>query len=123
MAAVVGPEYPEIWLTIAECVLIALDAFPATVELDNATRVELALFIANTQRAELGGSQPYLPVGMDYENAEKYGKLYQRFTGRNLAALAHETDVTPRRLHEIFKILRRQEFSARQGGFDFDHTS
>jgi len=74
--------YPKIWRTIAECIFIALD------EPDTQRRVQQTLQITDVLRAELGGLQPYLPKGNDYDNAVQYRDLYTQFNGRNLPDLA-----------------------------------
>lgn len=114
-----GPDYPEIWQTIAECQFLALSAHPATRGLDAATRVDLAILIVDTLRGELGGQQPYLPMGTDPRVDQKYRDLYARSTGRNMTDLAAHAGCSVRHLYRVFDAIRREEIARRQRGFDF----
>lgn len=118
-----GPDYPEIWQTIAECEFLALGAHPATRELDPAARVALAVFIVDTLRAELGGQQPYLPMGNDPRVDQRYRDLYARSTGRNMVDLAAHAGCSVRHLYRVFDAIRREEIARRQRGFDFGDAS
>lgn len=117
-----GPDYPEIWQTIAECAFLALGAH-AHCPLDTATRVDLTVFIIDTVRAELGGTQPYLPVGTDPQVDQRYRDLYARSTGRNMVDLAAQAGCTVRHLYRVFDAIRREEIARRQRGFDFGDAS
>lgn len=107
------PAYPQIWRTIAECIYIGLD------ESDVQRRIAQTLEIADVLRAELGGLQPYLPKGSDYEAACAYRALYERFNGRNITDLASESGTCLRVLYKHFAVLRREDFERRQAGFGF----
>ena len=123
LQAALGADYPEIWCTIAECLYIGLPTDPAVAALDVAQRVALAITLADVLRAHLGGQQPYLPVGTDYESTLKYRKLYARFNGRNLIELQPESGVTARHLYRIFEAMRREELARRQRGFNFEDAA
>lgn len=118
-----GPDYPEIWQTIAECVFLALGAHATHRPLDTAPRVELAVFVVDTLRAELGGQQPYLPMGNDPRVDQRYRDLYARSTGRNMVDLAAHAGCSVRHLYRVFDAIRREEIARRQRGFDFGDAS
>ncbi|MCE1182914.1 MAG: hypothetical protein LWW81_11525 [Rhodocyclales bacterium] len=105
--------YPKVWRTIAECIFIGLD------EMDTQRRVQQTLQITDVLRAELGGLQPYLPKGGDYDNAVQYRDLYNQFNGRNIADLAAASGVCLRVLYKHFSVLKREDFKRRQAGFEF----
>lgn len=116
LSTALGPDYPEVWRTIAECIHIGLHA--ADADLDEQRRIEMTMLAADVLRAELGGQQPYLPKGDDYEAALEYRELYRRFNGRNIPQLASESNVSVRVLYKYFSILRREEIRSRQGSLD-----
>lgn len=105
--------YPKIWRTIAECIFIGLD------EADTQRRVQQTMQITDVLRAELGGLQPYLPKGNEYDNAVQYRDLYNQFNGRNIADLSAASGVCLRVLYKHFAVLKREDFELRQAGFGF----
>lgn len=109
-----GPSYPQIWQTIADCIFIGMDDEP-----DTQRRIERTLRIADVLRAELGGLQPYLPKAADYDVGLQYRELYARFNGRNIADLAAESGICLRVLYKHFAVLRHEDFERRQAGFGF----
>lgn len=110
-----GPDYPEIYRTMAECVFAGLLA-----ELQG-TPVETLIAATRTGldvvRAELGGTQPYLPKS-HYELSGRDRSLYERFNGRNLNELAALAGVTTRRMRDIISAGRAEDLARRQGRLD-----
>lgn len=115
LGVALGPDYPEIYRTMAECVYIGLLSeipdVPAE-QLIAATRISLEVI-----RAEIGGTQPYLPKA-HYELSGRDRALYERFNGRNLNELAAQSGITPRRMRDIISAGRAEDLARRQGRLD-----
>lgn len=114
--AALGDDCPEIWRTIAECIFIGLAA-AAGRPADPQQCVALTVAACDVLRAELGGTQPYLSKSR-YELSGRDRSFYERYTGRNLDALAALAGVTTRRMRDIIAAGRAEDLARRQGRLD-----
>lgn len=110
--AAMGPDMPEVYRTLAECIYLGmLDVGSADDQVQIIAQVRRAIDVI---RVELGGSQPYMPKS-SIELSERDRALYERFNGRNLAALAAAAGLTERRMRDIISAGRAEDAARRQG--------
>ena len=118
--ALIDPAYPEAWREVAVCLFVRLIRAG---QLAPESAAPLALDLAEGLRAEIGGSQPYLPKGAHYEITQRDREIYGRFNGHNHDALARAYNLTPRQIYTIIERVGRAEFARRQAvlpGLDRD---
>lgn len=117
LEAVIDRDYPETWRDIATCQYVHLRAceavFPGAVGRDHLV-AGLALQITEGLRAEIGGSQPYLPQGRAYELSVRDRNIAAEFNGRNFHQLARKHHLSERRLRQILDAWQREQYARRQ---------
>lgn len=110
---VLDAEYPAVWRDIATCLYLQVRTWPDVS--DDKHAAERALQLAEGLRREIGGSQPYLSKGDDYEMTARDREILAKFNGHNHDALAREHDVTPRHIYRLLRRRIREEVARRQG--------
>jgi len=109
-------EAREVWHLFGAVIYARLREVTAQPPQDCA---RLAAGIIDALRAEFGGQQPYLSVDKDLALSGRDRQIAAQFNGRNLAELAREHKLTPRRLYAIISAKRREDFEQRQGKLAF----
>lgn len=106
LEALFTDRWPEVWREIARSCYLTLLALPATSRQDNA---ELSMLIAEGLGADLGGSQPYIPVGgiKDWD-ARKNRVLEMLARGDGYKSVARECGLTESRVRRIESDQRRK---------------
>ncbi len=122
LEAVLDPAYPEAWCEIATCLYVQVRTLPELSGLSDSERAALALRLTEGLRAEIGGSQPYLSKGVQYNLSERDRRILAKFNGHNHDALAREFNLTPRQIYTIVERRAREEFERRQGRLVFDRV-
>jgi len=114
------PAYPEGWREIATCLYVQLRGRAEVAQLGDVRLAQIALALTEGLRAEIGGAQPYLSKGVDYELSLRDRQILAEYTGRNLAALARKHNITERRLRDILDVQVAEEVARRQGTLALD---
>lgn len=115
-----APEYPEAWRDIALCLYLQLRRLAPLASLASGQLAELALALTEGVRQELGGSQPYLPVGRAYELNQRDAQILREFDGGNHAELAKRHGVTARQIYAIVAAAQQRNFARRQTNLPLD---
>ena len=100
-------QWPEVWREIARSCYITLLAIPETKSFDRAT---LARRIAEGVVADLGGTQPYIPVGVVMQRHARVLEL--RAQGEDYQSIARECGLTERRVRNIERDQRSSRTSS-----------
>lgn len=87
--------YPEI---LAELAALIADCLAA--DLPRSQADDFAFRCAERIRHTLGGQDIYLPRGIMFETAQRDARLYDDFTGANVADLADKYGITPKQVYE-----------------------
>lgn len=105
------PEgYPDVLEAMAQAAAQVLLGKGQTRAAAQATAFEIAEKIRTT----VGGTNTYIPRGMDFELSQRDDKIYQKFNGRNYFELAQEYMLTEVRVRDIVKIGLRRDQARRQ---------
>jgi Mor family transcriptional regulator len=121
LEALMKPEWPDTWRDLATSHYITLVSAPGAgaVELAALARLALALTLGIAQ--DLGGTQPYIPVGaevMSSARARRVIDLLRQGLGYRQAADA--TGLTESRVRQIESEWRKQQMALRQGQLQLD---
>jgi Mor family transcriptional regulator len=112
LEALMGGAWPDTWRDLAHShYLTLLGQHPAALPELAALAVELTRGIAQ----DLGGTQPYIPVGHFFAADAKAMRIVQGFTGDNHRELAVRENITESRVRQILSAWRREQFERRQG--------
>jgi Mor family transcriptional regulator len=118
LEALMTGAVPATWRDFARShylTLLALHAARAPAELATEA-VELTRGIAQ----DLGGSQPYIPVGHFFAADAKAMRVVNGFTGDNHRELATRENITESRVRQILAAWRNEQFERRQGTLALD---
>ena len=121
LEALMKPEWSETWRDLATSHYITLVSAPGAgaVELAALARLAVALTLGIAQ--DLGGTQPYIPVGaevMSSARARRVIDLLKQGLGYRQAADA--TGLTESRVRQIESEWRKQQMALRQGQLQLD---
>ena len=114
LEALMPPGWPVTWRDLATSLFITLLSAPDAGEPEALARqaVELTLGIAQ----DLGGSQPYIPVGADVMSSARARRVIE-LLGQRLSykQAADATGLTESRVRQIESDWRKQQMLLRQG--------
>lgn len=103
--------YPELLQDLADQVGLKL----VELGVDPEKAAEIGFASAEHIREHWGGQPLYLPKGMQYEFSRRDIEIFDKFNGRNHAALAREYNVSVMRIYQIVKAIRAELIRKRQG--------
>lgn len=121
LESLLPPGWPDTWRDLATSHYITLVSAPGadSVELSSLARLAVALTLGIAQ--DLGGTQPYIPVGaevMSSARARRVIDLLKQGLGYRQAADA--TGLTESRVRQIESEWRKQQMALRQGQLPLD---
>jgi len=112
LEALMTGAFPDTWRDLARShylTLLSLHADRAATDLA-IEAIELTRGIAQ----DLGGSQPYIPVGHFFAADAKAMRVVNGFTGDNHRELAARENITESRVRQILAAWRTEQFERRQ---------
>ena len=119
LEALMPPGWPVTWRDLATSLFITLLCAPDAGEPEAMARkaVELTLGIAQ----DMGGSQPYIPVGADVMSSARARRVIE-LLGQRLSykQVADATGLTESRVRQIESEWRKQQMLLRQGQLQLD---
>lgn len=110
---ILDDAYPEVLADIAREIHERLMTHPKA-KLAHADAAEVALYVAEHVRKNIGGVMTYIPRGHMYEISVRDRQLYEDFTGDNFHVLAHKYNLTEMRVRQIVAYVGRIEKAKRQ---------
>lgn len=114
-------DWPDVWRELATSHYVTLLSAPGSNEVAPALLAHLAVALTMGVAQDLGGSQPYIPVGaMLMANAKARRAIDMLSAGASYRAAAVETGLTESRIRQIESEWRRQQIALRQGRLAFD---
>lgn len=121
LEALIPPGWPDVWRELATSHYVTLISAPGAdaVELSSLANLAIALTLGVAQ--DLGGTQPYIPVGaevMSSARARRVIDLLKQGLGYRQAADA--TGLTESRVRQIESEWRKQQMALRQGQLQLD---
>ena len=115
------PAWPDVWRELATSHYVTLLSAPGAQEVAPAMLAKLAVALTMGVAQDLGGSQPYIPVGaMLMSSARARRVVEMRSAGASYRDVALATGLTEPRVRQIETEWRKQQIALRQGRLSFD---
>ena len=109
-----APDWPEVWRDLARSAYISMVSYPALsdgIEIDYAA---LAVEIARGIARDLGGTQPYIPVGVAVDHRANETKVMELLRqGQSYKAAADACGITENRARHIERAHRKSRAQLR----------
>lgn len=118
LQAVMEPSWPEVWAELATSVYISLLAVQGRGNLPALARQACAVTLGIAQ--DIGGRQPYIPVGSSVAASAKMRRVIHMLTveRKGYRQVASATGLTEGRIRQIESAWRKEEVARRQGTLD-----
>lgn len=114
LEALMPPGWPVTWRDLATSHYLTLLSAPDAGEPEVAARMAVALTLGIAQ--DLGGSQPYIPVGADVMSSARARRVIELLGQRmSYKQAADATGLTESRVRQIESEWRKQQMQLRQG--------
>ena len=121
LEALMTPAWSDTWRDLATSHYITLVSAPGAgaVELASLARLAVALTLGVAQ--DLGGTQPYIPVGADVMSSARARRVIDLLKqGLGYRQAADATRLTESRVRQIESEWRKQQMALRQGQLQLD---
>lgn len=121
LEALMPPGWPDTWRELATSHYVTLISAPGAdaVELFSLANLAIALTLGIAQ--DLGGSQPYIPVGADVMSSARARRVMELLGQRlRYKQVADATGLTESRVRQIESEWRKQQMLLRQGQLQLD---
>lgn len=121
LEALMAPAWSDTWRDLATSHYVTLlsDPFFAGFAPDDLARRAVALTMGIAQ--DLGGTQPYIPVGADMMNNARTRRVIELLgCGRSYKDVAGACGITASRVRNIERAWRREQMALRQGVLPLD---
>ena len=121
LEALMPPGWPGTWRELATSHYVTLISAPGAdaVELSSLANLAIALTLGIAQ--DLGGSQPYIPVGADVMSSARARRVIDLLKqGLGYRQAADATGLTESRVRQIESEWRKQQMALRQGQLQLD---
>jgi hypothetical protein len=114
--------FPEVWQELARshyCTLLGRGGWPDCMPLHEAVLADLAeqaAALAMGIGEDMGGAQPYIPIGLNFTASEKNIRVVRAWRGgQPWQHIAASEKITPRRVRQIVNAWQHENFAQRQG--------
>ena len=121
LEALMPPGWPDTWRELATSHYVTLISAPGAdaVELSSLANLAIALTLGVAQ--DLGGTQPYIPVGADVMSSARARRVIDLLKqGLGYRQAADATGLTESRVRQIESEWRKQQMALRQGQLQLD---
>ena len=121
LEALMPPGWPDTWRELATSHYVTLISAPGAdaVELFSLANLAIALTLGVAQ--DLGGTQPYIPVGADVMSSARARRVIDLLKqGLGYRQAADATGLTESRVRQIESEWRKQQMALRQGQLQLD---
>lgn len=118
LEALFDRAWPEVWRELATSAYVSLLAVMDDADREDVARVACAVTLGLAQ--DLGGRQPYIPVGVAVVASAKMRRVIELLSNQRLGyrQVAAATGLTEGRVRQIEAAWRREEQARRQGTLD-----
>lgn len=119
LEALMPATWPDTWRELATSHFITLLSAPQGGEPDALARLAVALTLGIAQ--DIGGTQPYIPVGADVMSSARARRVIElREQGLSYKRVADATGLTESRVRQIESEWRKLQMAQRQGQLQLD---
>lgn len=116
LEALMTPAWPDTWRDLATSQYLTLISAPGSEAVPHAALASLAVALTMGIAQDLGGTQPYIPVGADVMSSARTRRVIELLNrGMSYKDVADETGITASRVRNIERAWRREQIAARQG--------
>ena len=112
--ALIATDWPEVWRDLARSAYITMVSYPALSEGLQIDHAALAVEIARGIARDLGGTQPYIPVGVAIDHRANETKVMDLLRqGQSYKAAADACGITENRARSIERAYRKSRAQLR----------
>mgnify|MGYP003597948284 CR=1 FL=1 len=116
LESLMTPAWSDTWRDIAVSHYLTLISAPGSGSVPSSALASLAVALTMGIAQDLGGTQPYIPVGADVMSSARTRRVIELLgKGMPYKAVADETGLTASRVRNIERSWRREQMAARQG--------
>lgn len=121
LESLMTPEWPDLWRELATSHYITLISAPGAENVPPSSLARLAVALTAGIAQDLGGTQPYIPVGAEMMNGTRMRRVTDLLSqGRSYKEVAAAVGLTVVRVRGIERAWRREQIALRQGSLSFD---
>lgn len=121
LEALLPPGWPDVWRDLATSQFATLVSAPGSESVPAHQLAHLAMALTVGIAQDMGGTQPYIPVGAVMASGAKAQAVLQALSqGRGYREVAAEVGLTESRVRHIEAAWRREQFERRQARLDLD---
>lgn len=119
--ALMTPAWPDTWRDLATSHYITLLSAPGNESEPAGSLARMAVALTMGIAQDLGGTQPYIPVGADMMNSARTRRVIEML-GQRLPykEVADACGITASRVRNIERAWRREQIALRQGTLPLD---
>jgi Mor family transcriptional regulator len=119
--ALMDAAWPDTWREFATSQFVTLLSAPGAGAVQPVALAQLAVALTLGIAQDMGGSQPYIPVGTTLAASAKFRRVIELLEqGASYKQAADATGLTESRVRQIEAEWRRQQMAARQGQLPLD---
>jgi hypothetical protein len=123
LEALITPAWPDTWRDLATSHYITLLSAPGSDAVASASLASLAVALTMGVAQDMGGTQPYIPVGADMMNSARARRVIELLgQGMPYKDVADATGITASRVRNIERAWRREQIALRQGTLPWGDT-
>lgn len=116
LEALMAPAWPETWRDLATSHYITLLSAPGSDAVPAASLASLSVALTMGVAQDLGGTQPYIPVGASVMSGARTRRVIQLLeSGSSYKQVADSTGITAARVRIIERAWRHEQMALRQG--------
>ncbi len=121
LEALMGADWPDTWRELATSQFVTLVSAPGAQAVQPVALARLAVALTMGIAQDLGGSQPYIPVGAMLAASAKARRAMELLEQRaSYRQVADATGLTESRVRQIEAEWRKQQMALRQGQLPLD---
>lgn len=113
------PTWPDTWRDLATSHYVTLLSAPGSDQVPSQALAGLAVALTMGIAQDLGGTQPYIPVGADVMSSARTRRVIELLAQRkSYKEVADATGITASRVRNIERAWRQEQIARRQGVLD-----
>ena len=121
LEALMGADWPDAWRDLAMSHFLTLVSAPGAPAVAPSSLARLAVALTLGIAQDMGGTQPYIPVGAMLAASAKGRRVIELLgQGADYKAVANATSLTESRVRQIEAEWRRQQLAQRQRQLPLD---
>lgn len=121
LEALMAPDWSDTWKDLATSHYITLLSAPGSSAVPSASLAHLAVALTMGIAQDLGGTQPYIPVGASVMSGARTRRVIQLLeSGNSYKQVADSTGITAARVRIIERAWRHEQMALRQGSLQLE---